>query len=315
MKEYLLVWDGINGYIISGNYKLQTSEKFPLSFGYTKIYYEPSIGNSFIIDNLENARNLLTSEIEEIKKLCDSYYLTATFPVYAYSDTGLYEGRMLNTEAQNKGYNYRVNEIPEFEASKWVRDKWERIIMTVLDDGSVIYYPDNICEQCVLGFTQEEMSNIPDRPSMYHTWDIVNNAWKDPRTLEQAKIDAESSLRADFELVRHYKSDDKHFIPGYESETWTWQYNEAINWLNDNTYVTPYIDTFLSIRTDNKPSKIDLCNDIVTNHISFISKMAEINGNQWNFLSRVKEASTVDECINIQEEAHTYCENIRNTKE
>lgn len=316
MSKYLLTWDGVHGRIISNGYKLITDEKFILAFSYDKLYYEPDVGNSFIINADGSSRLLTVEEIDDIHDFCKYYWEDHDFTVQAYSDNGLFEGAMPKSTAESNGYSYRVNEVPDHPASKWTGKSWERVVLTVLDNGDVNEWPKSICAQCVIGFTQQERALIGPRPSMYHKWDIANNCWADFRSLERAKLDAASSLRVDFELLRHKSSTEKYFIPAYETETWTWQVMEARSWLSDNTVETPYIDTFLQARTDdNIPTKRELCEDIIENNKAFLTIMAEIAGLQWSFLSRVKAASSNDECVLIQQEAHEMCVNKRATFE
>lgn len=316
--EYLLTWNGAEGRIISGGYRLGTDQPFPLTFAYAGLYYEPQSGNAFLVEQNGEHRELTSAEIVEIRDICDHFWEENDFPVHTYdAESGLYEGLMLKSAAVAAGLSFRVNEVPEHPASKWTGEAWERLAMTVLDDGTVREWPENVCAQCVLGFTEaEKVAQVPDRPSMYHLWDIASGEWKDTRSLEQAKKDAASSLRVDFELLRHAKSADGYFTPNYETETWTWQVMEARAYLADEEASTPYIDAFLAARTDEgKPGKKALCEDIIANHETFLATMAEVNGAQWGYLSRVKAATTKEECLAAQTEAHSYCTTTRQTLE
>lgn len=316
MNNYLLTWDGVNGHIISNGYRLITDEKFILAFNYDKLYYEPDVGNAFVINTDGTFRLLTVEEIDDIQDFCKYYWEDHDFIVQAYSDSGLFEGAIPKSTAEYNGYNYRVNEIPDHPASKWTGTSWERVVLTVLDNGDVNEWPESICAQCVIGFTQQERDLIGLRPSMYHKWDIVNSRWADLRSLDRAKLDAASSLRVDFELLRHASSTERYFVPSYETETWTWQLLEARSWLLDNSAETPYIDAFLQARTDNNiPTKQALCEDIIKNNKMFLAVMAEIAGLQWSFLSRVKAATSNEECVAIQQEAHEMCVARRATLE
>lgn len=316
--EYLMTWDGMEGRIISNGYRLGTDERFALSFAYAALYYEPQSGNAFLVDEEGRSRPLSSEEIAEIRAFCGSFWQKNDFDVHAYdAESGLYEGCMAKSAAEHAGLAYRVNEAPDHPACKWTGEAWERLAMVVLDDGAVRDWPENICAQCVLGFTEaEKAQKVPARPGMYHIWDIASGAWKDPRSLEQAKRDAASSLRVDFELLRHAKSADGYFTPNYETETWTWQVMEARAYLADEGASTPYIDAFLAARTDEgKPGKRALCEDILANHKAFLATMAEVNGAQWAFLSRVKAAATKEECLAVQNEAHEHCMAARRSLE
>lgn len=316
--EYLLTWNGAEGRIVSHGYRLMTDEPFSLPFAFASLYYEPEAGNAFLVEESGVRRNLSSSEMAAVRELCDRFWQENDFPVHAYdAESGLYEGRMARSAAEAAGYAFRVNEEPDHPASKWTGEAWERLAMTVLDDGTVREWPENVCAQCVLGFTEaEKVAQVPDRPSMYHLWDIASGEWKDTRSLEQAKRDAASSLRVDFELLRHARSADGYFTPNYETETWTWQVMEARAYLADEEASTPYIDAFLAARTDEgKPGKKALCEDIIANHETFLATMAEVNGAQWGYLSRVKAATTKEECLAAQTEAHAYCTTTRQTLE
>lgn len=353
MEEYLLTWDGAEGRIISGGFRLMTDERFALPFDYEALYYEPEAGNALIMERIGEgsgeaagegseksagavsgegsgeaagetsgsrvaSRRLTSAEIQQIRAFCDTYWQEHDFAVQAYSeDSGLYEGEMPKSAAERSGFAWRVNEIPEHPASRWSGERWERVAMAVLDDGTVLDWPEGLCARCVLGLTAEEKAaQVPDRPDMYHIWDIATGTWKDPRTLERAKRDAASSLRVDFELVRHARSADGYFTPSYETETWTWQVMEARAFLADENAATPYIDAFLAARTDEgRPDKKTLCEDILANHAAFLATMAAVNGAQWGYLSRVKSASSHEECLAAQKEAHEFCVNLRRTLE
>ena len=318
MAEYLLTWDGAEGRVISGGYRLSTSARFSLPFSYAALYYEPEAGNAFLVEEDGARRNLSSSEVAAVRALCDSFWQEHDFPVHAYdAESGLYAGSMAKSAAEAAGLSFRVNEAPDHPASKWTGEAWERLALAVLDDGTVREWPENVCAQCVLGFTEaEKVAQVPDRPSMYHIWDIASGAWKDPRSLEKAKMDAASSLRVDFELLRHAMSADRYFTPSYETETWTWQVMEARAYLADGSTATPYVDAFLAARTDEgKPDKKTLCEDILANHASFLAAMAGVNGAQWGYLSRVKAAATKEECLAAQNGAHEYCIAARRARE
>ncbi len=316
MSEHMLTWDGLAMRIISGGFKLLSDERPLLAFPFDKVYYEPEAGNSFKIMP-DNSRVQLTElEIEDVEDFCETFWQFNDFTVHAYSDSGLYEGAVQKSYAEENGLSYRVNEVPDHPASKWTGERWERVAITILDNGDVQEWPESICPHCVLGYTQEESAIIGQRPSVYHKWDIAHACWVDGRTLEEAKIEAASSIRVEFELVRHRMSTEKYYVPSYETETWTWQVLEARAWLADNASETPYIDAFLAARTDeNVPTKQALCEDILTNNRAFLAAMAQVSGLLWGFLARVKNAVTNEECVALQEEAHEFCVAMRNSQE
>src|SRR5699024_3153305 len=90
--------------------------------------------------------------------------------------------------------------------------------------------------------------------------------------------------------------------------TWRDQIEEAQNYLEymnteNITVETPYIDTFLTERTDeNKPTKEELCNDILDNNKKYKIAMATVNAKQWNYLKRAEACTTNTEIDTIKEE-------------
>ena len=313
MDENYMVWDGSLGRILSGGWHLMTDEKFALSFEYAALFYEPAAGNRFYVGEDGARRELSVAQAAEVRDLCEHWWEEQDFRVHAYDPgSGLYEGEMLRSLADRDGLPFRVEEAPEHPASKWTGGRWERVAMSVLDDGRVQEWPGGLCSHCVWGYTAEERAALPERPGMHHRFDVRTASWVDPRTLEEARLSAISSLRADFELLRHASSADRIFTPAYEAETWTWQVLEARAWLADSSVETPYIDAFLDARTDDaKPGKGALCEDIIRNHEQFLQDMAEVNAAQWGFLARVKGASTNEECDALYAEAHAFCAEAR----
>ena len=62
MSEYLLTWNGAEGRILSGGFYLMTEEPFPLPFSCAALYYEPGVGNAFLVEEDGARRNLSSSE-------------------------------------------------------------------------------------------------------------------------------------------------------------------------------------------------------------------------------------------------------------
>lgn len=312
MNEYLLTWDGSKGNIISGGWFLSTDEKFLLSFDYGSLYYEPATFVAFYTSENDpsNRMDLTEEQIAEIKDLCDNWWEEQDFLVQAYDkESGLFLGTLYRKLADREGLHFRVNEIPEHPASKWNGTSWERIALAVYENGSTMRYPEGISGDCIWGYTEEEASKLPESPSFRHHFNIVTEQWYDPRTLERARFDALSSTRARFELVRHNSMKDNVYVPSYEAETWTWQVMEAKAWLEDESSATPYIDAFLSARTDTVPSKREFCEDVIRNHNAFLNMVASVNAAQWSFISRIKKATTNEECDVIYNEAVSFCDN------
>ena len=306
----LLEWNGIDCHIIVNGYRFETNDKPLLSFDFAGLFYDTESGSRMYVTEDGEQHTLSDIQVAEINDLLDYFMEETDFKVQAYSEPSMFfEGEMQRSTAEAYGFKYRVNEIPDYAAMKWMGDHWERLYMVVMDNGNVIFNPESVCSHCVYGFAESEKDQVPDRPSVFHTWDVVNGGWIDSRTLEDAKKEAAVEIRVAFEFLRNASAADGYYIPAYESETWTCQVMEAKAWLADHDAETPYIDAFLDARTDEeKPTKQALCEDIVANNAAFLRTMARINGAQWGFLVRAKHATTNDECIAIQNEAHVYCD-------
>lgn len=311
--DYVLTWDNGMGRVLSNGLRFMTDDKFQLSFEFDALYYEPEVGNAFAVLNGQR-RQLSEGEILECRDFCEFYSEEHEYPVQAYDPaTGLFLGQMLKSIAEASGFEYRVNEIPEFAASRWTGETWKRCALIVLENGTPIYDPPAVPAHAVFGLTEEEAKDIPPRPNMYHTWNFSaarsgGEVWVDARSLEKAKQDALASIRADFEFLRFAVSSYRVYIPSYETETWAWQIAEASAWLADNSAETPYIDAFLAARTDEgKPGKAELCADIMGHHAQLKQALAGVNGVQWGYLARVKAAQDNNACVAVMDEAKAYC--------
>mgnify|MGYP006988872604 CR=1 FL=1 len=317
MLEYNLFYDGVDTHLTTkGNKFFLQNEAPELSFDFNQIIYDPDNQQfQYTTNDNQTLLNLNELQIAEIEDYLEYYMDEHDYIVHAYSEPyNLFEGSMAKSTAEAQGFSYRINEIPTDLCPKWVEEhqRWENCVLIIYDDGAPLYHPEGICSRCVKGFTYEEFQNIPEQPSPYHLWDLANDVWYDGRTLERAKLDAAVSIRADFEIYRHEMSPYKYFIGDYENITWQYQLDEAKHWLEDNSWSTPYIDTFLLNRTDNDiPTKEEFCNDVIENNNEFIIAIAKINAEQWQFLSQLKHCITNEECIEVSNQAKLYCENKR----
>lgn len=85
------------------------------------------------------------------------------------------------------------------------------------------------------------------------------------------------------------------------------QLHEATAYMANPEAETPYIDAFLAARSDvGKPSKADLCADIITNNSAYKLAVAQVNGEQWNWLTQVKAATTNAELDAILENLEAW---------
>ena len=185
-------------------------------------------------------------------------------------------------------------------------DHWEPVVAIIMDDGSLRLNPGGRCERCVLFFTEEEWNEFPKQPTSDYIYDITNQEWIDPRKIADVLHETQLEIRNYFEAVR-WKEWGK-YIPQYEQLTWRDQIEEAQNYLEymnteNITVSTPYIDTFLTERTDeNKPTKEELCNDILNNNKKYKIAMATVNARQWNYLKRAEACTTNTELDAIRDE-------------
>lgn len=97
-------------------------------------------------------------------------------------------------------------------------------------------------------------------------------------------------------------------IKSYEKETWQNQVYEARNYISDNTFETPAIDTYLQY-IENKVDKLELCNRILTNNLEFNKMTMHINAIQKNWLNKLNLATTNLEVDALFEEFHTAIAN------
>ena len=316
MLENYLIYDGTDTRIGTHGYQFFLQNEAPeLSFNFNQIMYDTDT-EQFQYTTNDNTSLMELNELQkaEIQDYLEYWMEEHDYTVHAYSEPyNLFEGTMPVSQAKANNFNYRINEFPSPKCPKWddEKQKWVNCILLILDDGTPNWYPEQICPRCVKGFTQEEVELMTEQPSPFYIWDLANDVWIDPRTLEQAKIDAYVSIRADFEVRRHEHSPYGYFIGDYEFLTWNTQFEEAKHWIEDNTWSTPYIDAFLSHRTDEDiPTKQAFCEDIIDNHIRFLEKMAEINAEQWYYLEQVKHAQTNDECYEILDTAKRFCQGL-----
>lgn len=182
-----------------------------------------------------------------------------------------------------------------------------------MDDGTLRLNPGGRCEKCTLFFTEEEWKVLPEQPTSDYIYDIVNQEWIDPRKFANVLHETQLEIRNYFEAIR-WKEWGK-YIPQYEQLTWRDQIEEAQNYLADQTVETPYIDTFLNERTDiNKPTKQELCSDILNNNKQYKIAMAKVNAKQWNYLKRAESCTTNDELDEIRAEIKELLSSVGRAK-
>lgn len=79
---------------------------------------------------------------------------------------------------------------------------------------------------------------------------------------------------------------------------------EARNYINDNMFETPAIDTYLQY-IENKIDKLELCKRIITNNLEFNKMTMRINAIQKNWLNKLNLVTTNLEADALFEEFHT----------
>lgn len=289
-------WDGLIGMITSGGISFTTNEKFDIGFAYDALYYEPAVGNLFLI--YENQSRLLTvDEIVKINAYQETYIDTQDYAVWAYDSNNLYITELMKSAAIEKGYQYVMIGAPDHPASKLVDNQWVKIKMVVREDGTIVLDPAALCDLCVLGFTQDEYEKLPKQPNVHYLWNIKTGTWYDPRTLESCRKQAITNLKISYDHVIAIMLDD--YVPFRQMNTWSWQVNEATAYLNaeDPSKVEmPYLSTFLTARIDkNKPTMKELCEDVLTNHHRYLKISATICAELWNYLKQLEAATTNSE--------------------
>lgn len=314
MNEELTIVTYVNNksIIIYNDLRFDTDIKPELSFQFDTLYYEPPTDH--FVKGINNEYFELTEEEkQECDTYCRTYVNTADYPVYAYDEKFIFVGRILKSEAIAKNYGYTILEEPGNVVSKYVIDHWEPIVAIIMDDGTLRLNPGGRCEKCILFFTENEWKVFPEQPTSDYIYDITNQEWIDPRKFANVLHETQLEIRNYFEAIR-WKEWGK-YIPQYEQLTWRDQIEEAQNYLADQTVETPYIDTFLNERTDiNKPTKQELCSDILNNNKQYKIAMAKVNAKQWNYLKRAESCTTNAELDEIRVEIKELLSSVGRAK-
>lgn len=235
--------------------------------------------------------------------------------VYTYEkESKLFIDTMPKRIALQKDYGWTLVEVPVFGKSyKWIDNQWEPIVAIIRSDGSLTFKTEYVCEQCVLFFTQKEWDAFikpPVHPSTslhgyentIYSWDFATETWVDKRVFSELFKLLETTLRNYFEDKRVETWGAN--IKSYEKETWQNQVYEARNYINDNMFETPAIDTYLQY-IENKIDKLELCKRIITNNLEFNKMTMRINAIQKNWLNKLNLVTTNLEADALFEEFHT----------
>lgn len=321
----MYVWDGQYGKIVSRGIKFVAPEKpeIPAIGDYVYLFYEPATGNLFKTVNV-NGTNVdlpLTKEEKNVlSTFCDHFADDQDYNVWPYDENRLYVNEMLKSEAIRDGLEYTLIGAPDHPASKFVpgvdgkADHWEKIKAVIRSDGSLSLDPPALCQLCLLGYTEEEWEKMPHPKSVHDRFDFTTETWKDPRTLEQCKLEAWRSIQQDFDTIV-WKTSIGQYTPQYQMDTWPWQVQEAKAILNivdldqgeladtskwsENIKLemAPYLTTFLDARTDeHKPTFVELARDVLKNHKEYLIASAKGHAKLWDYKKKIEAATTNEEC-------------------
>lgn len=249
----------------------------------------------------------------------DTWIDVSEYQVYAYEkENKVFVDVMPKRIAIQKGFAWTLVEIPSFDKSyKFINDIWVSIFAIIRSDGSLTFNTNHICESCVLFFTKEEWNQFP-QPSIFpnadlysleytvYIWDFATETWIDKREFSIVRTYVEMNMRDYFERKRIDVWGAK--IRSYEKETWQNQVYEARGYINDNTFETPAIDTYIQY-IENEIDKFELCNRIITNNLEFNKMSMHINAIQKNWLNKLNLTTNNIEVDTLFEEFHTAIAN------
>ncbi len=311
MEDFILNYTEDEKSIIGYDNNIYHSDVKPsLSFLYDSLYCETPTNIYFYVLN-DIQHELSSKQIDECYAYAKDFHANGDYKVYAYdpNENYNYQGYMLKSVASS--LSYRWTEIqPESDASFWNKNakKWEQYYAALDEFGYMRIEIDRLCKSCVMFFTKEQYDKFPKPKHDVDTWDFISEKWVDKRNIDDLKYQYTRDIRDLFEQVRWYALDE--YVPPYEQDTWRIQLDEAKAYLADETVETPYMDTFLNVRTDaDKPTKKELARDIVENSKQYTIKVAEITGYQWNFLKKLQSCTTGYACDDVFSDVLKYCEN------
>lgn len=323
MDADMLTWDASGmGRVSSQGLKFLTHEKFDIpGVEYDFIFFEPDTNNYIKVlgaDTLE----LTEEEKEACKKYAHDYVNAADYPAWPYTKEGLYINEMLKSVAEENNLDYTVLAgAPDHPASKFIPatddtpEHWERLKVVIREDGSYVYDPAYLCDKCLVGYTEKEWEELPNKPHKpYERWDFKEEKWYDPRTFESVQANAKSDITRSFDNVIWQMLGE--YTPQYQMDTWVWQVMEAkwivANWdkkpsKEDLEANAPYLYTFLEKRTDpEKPNLLDLAKDVLANHSKYLKTAAEVNANLWKFKKELEKTKTNEEADEIRNKVSMF---------
>lgn len=308
--NYILTWSNGIGKVSSEDYLFDMADKPELPFDFDALYYETPTNVAFkILD--EQQLPLTEEEIVVCQAYCDGFLDNADYLVNAYeTESGLYRGVMMKSEAVEKEYSYVIGDSPDHPVSKRVNDEWVRIAAIIRSNGSYVLMPDSVCDACVLFFTAEEWDAHSKPVRSTERWDFATETWKDYRTLEEAKKEADSWIR------NLYTSKRRELMgsgPYQELASWPWQIDEAVAWNADNSAATPFIDGMLSAMnqdTSTQTTKEELVQSILKyTSAEWLGSIGAVHGEMYVQITKLRAATTVAEVDAVTDALATAMDN------
>lgn len=294
--DYILTWSNGIGKVSSGEYLFDMTEKPVLPFDFDALYYETPTNVSFKV--LGDQQLALTEDEQLVcQTYCTNFLDAADYPVHAYeTESGLYRDVMMKSKAIEKGYSYVIGDAPDHPVSKRVNDEWVRIAALIRSNGSYVLMPDSVCDACVLFFTAEEWDAHSKPTRSTERWDFATETWKDYRTLEEAKKEADSWIR------NLYTSKRRELMgsgPYQELASWPWQIDEAKAWDEDSSAATPFLDGMLNAMNQDESTqttKEDLVQSVLKyTSAEWLNSIGAVHGEMYVQITKLRAATTVAE--------------------
>lgn len=294
--EYILTFSNGFGKVSSGEYLFDVENAPSLPFEFEALYFETPTGLAFKVVNGEQLA-LTDEEIAACRAYCDGYLENGDYPVQAYeTESGLYRGVMLKSEAEEKEYAHVLGDTPDHPVSKRVGDAWERIAAVIRSDGSYVLMPDGVCDACVMFLTAAEWAEHSKPARSTQRWDFATETWKDSRTVEEARERADAWIR---ELYVAQRTELMGSGSYQELASWPWQIAEARAWQTDYNASTPFLDGVLSaLNADaaTATTKAALVESVLKyTSPDWLGAIGRVHGEMYAQLTKLRAAETLQE--------------------
>lgn len=289
----ILTWSADTGRVGDNTILMDIETKPDLPFPFSALYYEPDTNMRLVITPEGKQRPLTDAECAACESAVATLLEMADYPVFAHDEDGVFRGLLSKNEALEKGLSWRL-EAPDHPASKWADGAWRHVVAVIMDNGVLREMPAEICQLCLLTFTQEEWDAFPSRPATaYQTWDFASETWKDKRGLPETVSEAKALARRVAEEVRQQLLDA---VPELERLTWMKQEQESRAWLADSTSPTPFIDIILESAAQDKAA---LCQAIVAQAEKAWHKLARAHVLQQQWFAEITACRTPPEVDDV----------------